>query len=286
MENLKKLFESSVLSEETQVAVQEAFDQAVEARSVELQAEYDEKLAESMRELTQLIPDMIEESVANELADIADEVKEARSLEVTYAERLETFKENYDQRMKEQIEVLVAESVAEEFEELKEDIDLAKKHQFAIQITESFRDVYQQMFGAEDFDTAAELKEAKAQLESYQRKEKMDELLEGLAGSKRKVAETILESVAIDKMEAKFESVRGLLIESAKPKEGEEQINEGDEGKELEGTVVIESDDAKADDENDDENDVGAKQQKTLKEQEDIRRKKILERSIRLATRQ
>ena len=178
--------------------------------------------------MSSLIPQLIEEAVADELESVAEELKEARSLEVTYADRLEQFKESYDVKARELIDIIVAESVAEEFDELKEDIELAKKHQFAISLTESFGDVFKQMFGESDFESAVDVSELQAQLESYKRREKVAELTEGLQGRALRIAETVLADVPVEKMETKMESVRGFITEAVSDKNSDENLNESD----------------------------------------------------------
>lgn len=246
MSEFKKLLESSdLLDDSTKQVLKEEFDSAVEAKVVEMKAEHETQLDESRKEMSELIPQLVEEAVADELESIAEELNEARSLEVTYADRLEQFKESYDSKAKELIDVLVAEAVAEEFEELKEDIDLAKKHQFALAIVESFGDTYRRMFGESDFDSFAEMDEMKAKLESYERNDKIKELTEGLTGRKLRVAEAVLDGVPVERMEAKMESVRGFLTESvSEEEESKTTINESEEAQSEEadkGTVVLEN---------------------------------------------
>jgi len=236
MSKLKELLESSVLTDETKETLQEAFDVAVEAAAAE-------KVEESRKELVALIPEMIEEAISNELEEIAVEVREAREQEVLWAEKFAEFKENYAAKVDEMLQLMVAESVAEEIDELREDIELAKKHRFAIAVTEAFGDTYSRMFGESDVSLYDELTEAKKELETYRRKEKLDSLLEGIEGRKRDVLESILESVDVDRMEAKFESVKAIVLtESNKPEGDDKVITEGDDSAEEtpEGTVVLE----------------------------------------------
>jgi hypothetical protein len=242
-QDLKALFESAVLNDETKQALQEAFDAAVLVKSTELEADYITKLAESQKELTDTALAMVEEAVADQMKSIAEEVTHARTLEVQYADKLEQFKESYAQKVDETVNVLVAEAVAEEIEELKESIEEAKKIKFVTSMFESFKETYEQLFGGVEPQTVAELKEAKAELDTMKRKAKMEEVLESLTGQKRKVAETILEGVALDKIEARFEAIKPLLLAESKESK-QEQIDEAakaEENKEIQGTVVLEN---------------------------------------------
>lgn len=241
MDVLKKLFESAVLTDETKTAIEESFNTLRESMRTELEADYEKRLTESTESMLASIPAIVEEAVAEELAAVAEEVASARTLEVEYAEKLTAFKESYAEKQEEQVRVMVAESVAEVVEEMKEEIELAKKHEFALNMFESFKGAYEALFGGADSNVVAELKEAKQELDRYQRKEKMESLLEGLAGDKRSIAETILEGVSTDKLESKFEHIRGVLLSESKKSEKEEPLEEGDKGKtELKGKVVIE----------------------------------------------
>lgn len=250
MSDLKQLLESSMLNEESKAVISEAFDVAVQAKTDEIQNEYDVKLVEAKEELYNSAASMIEEAVSEELSSIKDEVVHARTLEVQYAEKLKMFKESYAEKQEEAARVQIAEAVAEEIAELKEDIDLAKKHEFAINMFESYKDVYNRMFGADDISVVDQLEEAQKELEALKRENKIREILESVSGNKRDVVMTLLESTPTDKLETRFESLRPLIIAESEKTTGEEQLDEGNtegKGDEVKGTVVLETE------ENDDE---------------------------------
>lgn len=242
MKDLKQLFESQLLNEETKQVLQEAFDKALEAKEVEVEAKYAEKLDEEKSAMTTVAVQMVEEAVADELTKISEEITEARTLEVRYAEKLEDFKAKYDEKLQEQMEALVAETVKEELDELQEDIEYAKKHQFVMSMFESFQDVYSKTFGTGDVDAYDQLKEAQEELEQLKREKVLNSLLEGLEGSKRSIAETILEGTATDKLEDRFESIRPVLLKESKKDEDDGPLNESDNDDEdvNKGKVVIE----------------------------------------------
>lgn len=212
MEQLKQLFESEILNEESRSIISEAFKTAVEARKAELEVEYAQKIVENTQSMIERIPLLVEESLESELAQLSEEVAHARTLEIQYAEKLSEFKESYAASQQDKIAIQIAEAVATEIEELKEAIEEAKKHEFGMAIYESFRSAHEAMFGGKEISVADELKEAKQELEQYRRKEKLDEMLSCLSGKKRKVAETVLEGVALDRLEEKFESIRATLM--------------------------------------------------------------------------
>lgn len=228
-ESLKSLMESAVLNDETKQVLSEAWDTAIKAKEQELEVDYATKFSESLNDVKENTTAMVEEAVADEFSELADEVAEARSLEVQYARKLEDFKESYHTKLQEQTDEQVKSIVEEELNELKEDIDVAKKHQFALEVFESFRGMYDSTFGGENMNAQNELTEAKQELEDLKRKVLLNDLLESVTGDKRTVALTILEGVATNKLEAKFESIRPMLLAES---EDTSQITESDKQQE------------------------------------------------------
>src|SRR5690554_5649253 len=97
-QDLKSLFESDLLNEETKAVLQETWNTAIQHKEAELEVAYAEKLEESQKDVQENIFKMIEEAVADELASVADEITEARNLEVKYAQKLSEFKGQYDEK--------------------------------------------------------------------------------------------------------------------------------------------------------------------------------------------
>lgn len=251
MKDLKSLFESDLLNEETKTVLQEAWDTAIQSKEAELETTYAAKLNETKQEVQSSVMGMIEEAINEEMALVADELAEARTLEVRYAAKLEEFKESYDEKLQEQMKDTVDSIVKEELDELKEDIEYAKKHQFVMDMFESYKDVYAKTFGETDFSIHEQLEESQKELEKYRRKEIIESLLGNITGSKREVALTILEGVATDKLEAKFDSIRPVLLAEA---EKEENTDDDDKStlseSDLKGKkVVLESNEDDSDDE-------------------------------------
>ena len=240
MNQLKELFESTLLNDESKAVLKEAFEVAVKAKETELEAQYVQKLSEAEAQILEQLPKIVEEAVSEELSVIAEEVAHARTLEVQYAEKLNVFKESYAEKHEEQLKVMVAEAVAEEYEELKEDIEVAKKHEFVMSMFETFKNTYEQLFGGVEVSVVDELKEAKQELDQYKRKEKLSEILESVQGNKRLIAQTILEGVTTDKLEEKFESIREVLLAEAGKKEETPLVESAKDEKEIQGKVVIE----------------------------------------------
>lgn len=245
MSKLKELFESSLLNEETKTVLQEAWAAAEEGIRTEVEAEYATKLKESAASIQAQAIEMVNEAIAEEMTEVAEELAEARSLEVDYAQRLQTFKESYAEKTQETIAALVEETVAAEMEELKEGIELARKNEFVMSMFESFREVYEENFGSSDRNLRSELEESQKELAELKREKVLNGLLESISGEKREIAMTILESVPTEKLEAKFEYLRpALLKESAPTEEPNEPIQEGadpEKPAEPKGDVVLEN---------------------------------------------
>lgn len=239
---LKELFESSVLNDETKEVLTTVFDEALKEKETEVRAEAEAKLVEEKASMLEEVNKIVEEAISEELNSISEELQTARALEVTYASKLTEFKEAYAEKQDEVVKTMIAEAVAEEIEELKEDIELAKKHEFVMQMYESFGDVYKKLFGGVEIDIHDELEQTKKELSEMKHEKKLNELLESVTGEKREIAQTILESVSYDKLEKKFNSIKGILLaESKKEEESDNQIDETKDDKEVKGTVVLEN---------------------------------------------
>lgn len=241
MKDLKSLFESSMLNDETKAVLKEAWDASIAHKEAKLEVAYASKLEESTSAIQDNIFSMIEEAVADELAAVADELTEARNLEVKYANKLEDFKTQYDVKIQEQVQELVDTAVKTELDEMKEEIAIAKKHQFALDMFESYKTMFDQTFGGENLEAQAELTEARQELATLKRQNKLNELLESISGSKRQVALTILEGVSTEKLEEHFDNIRPILLAEAEESK-EEPVTEGEE--KPEGNVVLEGEEA------------------------------------------
>jgi rRNA-processing protein FCF1 len=233
--------ESTLLTDESKTVLREAWDVAIQSNRAEVETEYATKLNEAVKTISDDSVKMVEEAVSDELESIAEQLAEAQSLELVYAEKLETFKESYAEKQEEQLKAMVNESVEAEMSELKEDVAYARKHQFGVKMYEAFQPVYEQMFGSSEMDIHQKLQEATEEVAALRRDKIMNELLENVAGDKRGVVLTILEGVSTDKLEAKFESIRPVIMKEAvesKEKPLEESTN-GDVA--AVGKVVLES---------------------------------------------
>lgn len=246
-EKLKALLESTVLSDENQTVLKEAFDAAVE-----------EAVTAQTQDVMRAAITLIDESIQEQLQPLSEEIRHARNLEVDYAQKIVDFKESYAQKQEEALAVKIQEAVAEEMEGIEQDIEEAKKNTFGKQLFEQFKTVYEQMQfneGADGADLATRLSEAEEELAVLKREKVMDEVLEGISGKKRVIAESILENVATENLADRFAGFRDMILAQKITESTTEDsvVEEGDKGtaEQPEGTVVLEnedlSDDAPAD---------------------------------------
>ena len=256
MKDFKTLLESTVLNDESKAVIKEAFESAVAEAAEAVKVEYETKLVEEKAELVKLTAAMVDEIVAEEVEALKEEIEQARSMEVRYVEKLETFKEEYVKTQEEKVKVQIQEAVAEEVEALKEEIEEARKVNFVLSMFEAYKENYQKLFVTEGDankleETVKALEEAQKELDSIKRDKIISNLTEGLTGRKLAVAKTILEDVATDKLEAKFESVRSIILEAEsedgdkKPedKDGDKKPEDDKNKKPMnEGKVVLDSD--------------------------------------------
>lgn len=217
MSGLQKLLESSILTDETKTVLTEAWATAQSVNRAEIETEYATKLAAIRTELVAESIQMVDEALADELVGIAEELADARSLEVVYAQKLQDFKESYAEKTSEMVNTQVAESVKHELDEMREDIEFAKKNQFVMGMFESYRDAFANMFGESDVNIHQELEEAKVELNSLRREKVLNELLESVTGDKRGVVMTILDSVETSKLADKFETLRPIIMKESAP---------------------------------------------------------------------
>lgn len=242
MLNLQGLFESGLLTADTQKAIEESFQAALVVKEAEIAEQYAQKFETAKSELAATMTQMVEEAIAEEIGSIAEEINHARTLEVQYAEKLQTFKEAYDTKHQEELKIAVAEAVAEEMEAISEEVEAMKKYEFVMSIFESYKGAYEKLFGGSEISAVEALEEANKELEGFRRQAKINELLESFTGSKREVALTILESTATDKLEEKFNSVKHILLAEGVVETGEVVVEESaKESDEIAGTVVLEN---------------------------------------------
>ena len=263
-EQLKEIFESSVLSDEVKTQLTEAFDSHVQKAVSDKEVELAEQFETQKEEMANMAIEMMEEAVSDVPNEIQDELAEARSLDIRYAIKMEEFKEEFAEAKSKEMEKMAESVIREELDELRESLQEAEKNIAGQKMFEAFKSTYGML--VEDTDQGEDLtdkvKELEEQVQSYKRKEKMDELLEGIGGRQRNIIKTLLENVETDRLEERFQEVSAqILTEDKGSGESENQLNENDKSQEsdsVSGTVVLEEEQ-------------GGEKQTSLSE-EDIRR--------------
>lgn len=244
MKELQAILENDVLNDSTKNAISEAFKEmkaeAVNEAKKEMEVEYAEKMVKEKKELAAKLPELVAESVAEEMKNFKDEIEHFKNLEVHYAKRLQDFKESYNKRMAEKVVKLVEGVVKEDITELKESIVEAKRNIAGQRIFEAIIE-YTNEFGIsedhkalkERIDTTTQsLEEAKKEVEELKRDKVMSGLLSGLKGSKREVMKSILEGVKTENLEKRYEETIDRVLGEEKKPEGKEIVNENVEGSE------------------------------------------------------
>jgi len=245
MKNLDKLFESEILSPDAKKEIKEAFAAAEKSIREELEVTFAKKLIADKQQMNIKLVGVIDEAVNNEIGELREDIVNARTLEVRYAKKLEEFKQEYTKQMNEALSSIIESYVKIEFKELRTDLLEAKKNTVLSKIFEAFADEFRK-FGltpgekelSEQLEAAnQQLAAVQGSLEVASRSAKLEGLLANLTGGKRDVMRVILENVAEDKLDERYnECVADVLNEevasSANP------ITEGAKTP-VEGKVVL-----------------------------------------------
>lgn len=242
---LKQLFESELLNDETKKEITEAVDQikeeAVTEAKKELEVEYAKKLSEQKEQLSKKMYDLINEAVEEEISELKEDIKYSKEIEPKYAKKLEEFKTEYKKTLSENFNGLVEECVKDEIKELEDDLMEAKNNHFGLQIFEAFKNTFEKIGVTEDVSAIKDkvdelngkLEESQNKVAELEREKVMEGLLKNLSGSKREVMQTILESVETSKLEGRYnETIDSVLKESSEEdikNEDNKVINESED---------------------------------------------------------
>lgn len=236
MNQLKALMESELLTTEVKEQLTEAVKGMKQEFEGKLEAEYASKMVTEAEKLEVDVKQLIEESVTAEISELKADIVKYRKLEIEYADKLETFKEEYQAKLSESVELFVTESVQEEVAELKQDLMEAKKEDFGRKIFEAYSETFADHGFGGDMKELSEklklaqstLKEAETKTDSLLNEKIKSGLLESLSGKKAKIMETLLEGVSTDELEAKYNASIDFVLET-KSSDNADQLNESDE---------------------------------------------------------
>lgn len=255
-EVLNKLLESELLTDESKKELEEAFtatlhdaiEEAVDVARNEVIAQTKVELHEQYAQQKELLIDALESKVNEylvaEIAQLKEDIKSFRDLEAEKAIELAKEKAALSEQLKADMVQLVEKldrfldvRIANEFEELRSDIQEAKKLDFGRRIIEAFSHEYRKYF-VDATATEKELVEAKACLDDLNkkyksvkkekagltRKIKMESILAPLKGSQKDLMESILSSVATEKLEESYKLyIKRVLKETAPVSESKKE---------------------------------------------------------------
>jgi len=245
MSAFKQLLESELLNDETKVALEEAInsfkEESITEAKGQLEVEYAKKMLAEKKDIAAKMTDLINEAVTQEIAELKEDIAHYKSIEPTYAKKLEEFKVEYAKKLSESFEGLVESHVKEEISELHDDLMEAKQNNFGMKLYESFKSTFDKLGVSEDMKSIQDkleasvlaLSESESAVTEFKREKVLEGLLSNLAGGKKDVMRTILESVDTDKLDQRYqETIDSVLEESIKEdNDNEVVINESDNEK-------------------------------------------------------
>jgi len=272
-ELLQKLLEAEVLSEDTKKELEtalstkltEAVEEVRKATEADVRTELTEQWMQERDALIEAIDTKIGDFLAEEVAELKDDINRFRDLEAEYAEKVVEAKSEMGEELKSDLAELVEKldafleiRLAAEVEELREDIEDARKVQFGRKLFEAFANEYATNYADDESlegtlreteerlsDTTAALEESERKLAKMERDAKLTTVLKPLTGRSREVMEAILRNVATEQLEEGYQTFIGrVLRESAEVVEeaSEKEDTVLAEGTEDEGEVLSESD--------------------------------------------
>lgn len=231
-EILKKLLESELLSEDSKQELAEAFqaqlaeaiEEAKAAAAAETKVELHEQFAAQKEQLVEAVDRTVNEFIVAEFAALKDDIKAFRDLEAEKTIELAKEKTKLSETLKADMATLVSqldkfleERFVAEFQDIREDLIKAKEADFGREVFESFLPMYRKYF-VNPTNTESELSEAKVKLGKLNKKYKnvkqekdalyrrirVESVLAPLTGTNRDLMESILSSVATEKLEEAY----------------------------------------------------------------------------------
>lgn len=251
---LQKLLENDVLTEDTKTSIVATFDtvitEAKEQARVEVTEELTAKFAEDFVKerdaLVESIDELVTKAIAEHVAQSGTTLREHieshkadieafRDLQAEQAEKLVEARESMVSSTKgdiktlvEKLDVFLDKMVAEEFAEIREELVESQRNAMGAKIFEGFRNEFEQYYvqstgiaGRVDKLTselkaaAAKNSELQESLQSITRTQTLAATLAPLEGQSRKVMETILATVATDKLQETYDRFIDRVIKES-----------------------------------------------------------------------
>lgn len=273
-ELLKKLFEADVLNEDTRNELDAAFkerieiveDEARQNAAADVEARLTEAFVIEKERMVEAVDAKVTDMVANEVAELKEDLEKFRDLEAEYAIKLTEAKAAMASEVQgdmselvDKIDAFMEIKIEEEMAELKEDIQVARQHEFGRRIFEAVKEEFVSTFHNED-EASVTYAELESRLESTQaaleeseqlqaemlREQKLAEILEPLSGQTREVMETVLQNVATDNLVEGYKQFLPRIIRDTETTEKEAnkvlsesaEVNEDETVTEGEVTII------------------------------------------------
>lgn len=238
-EILQKLLESEVLSEETKVDLQEAWAEAVKAKTeeireqvtLEVRSELSEEWVKTRETLVTKLDQFVTEQIESEFNELRSDIESFRDLEAEYAGKLVVEKQAIAESMTSELEILVDKidaffeaRLTEELDELKEDLDYAKQNDFGRKIFEAYSAEFAKYVDEDSIQaklaiTESKLEDAKQRLAEAEkstgvllREAKLEELLKPLSGGKREQMAFVLQNIETKKLDEAYNHFIGRVL--------------------------------------------------------------------------
>lgn len=256
-ELLKKLLENDVLTEDTKSSIKATFETVIheakeQARSEvteELTAKFAEDFVKERDTLIESIDEMVTKAVETYTTQAGTSLKEHieshkadidafRNLEAEYASRLVEAREQMVESTRGDIKVLVEkldkfieDAITAEFTEIREDLVESQRNALGAKLFEGFRAEFEQVYvqstgiagqlstlTAQAKAAALENEQLKESLQAVTRTQTMATVLAPLEGKSRQVMETILTTVATDKLQETYDRFLDRVIKESTEK--------------------------------------------------------------------
>jgi len=239
-ELLNKLLAADILSEDSKKELEEAFqiqlNEVIETTKAEtaeqVRLDLSEQWVTDKEQLIEAIDAKVNEYLIAEVQELKNDISSFRDLEAEYAVKLTEAKESMGiqleadmLQMVDRLDGFLEMRLRSEFKALKTDLQESKKLDFGRKVFEAFLPEYRKYF-VDASATERELHEAKIKIDKmtkkYQnvkgekdslfRKVKLESVLQPLTGRQRDIMETILSSIATDKLDEAYKTYISRVI--------------------------------------------------------------------------
>lgn len=260
-ELLKKLLEAQILSEDTKVELESAFNRKLQEAVAVAKANAEAEQIAEMREtwynerdlLIEALDTKVDEMLKSELGELRHDLERFRDLEAEYASKVVETKSEMTVELKKDLRELVEKidnfleiRLNSELADLREDITIVKKNEFGRSIYEAFANEFMSNFSDSKrasytmrelekrlHETEEALEESEGRIANMVRDSKMRKVLAPLKGKQRDIMEAILKNVETDQLEEGYKTFIGRVL-----RESDEYTSEKENTLLAEGTTA------------------------------------------------